>query len=344
MNVILSLAISGMAVSVIVAIAVAGWLANLHWLLGVVIPYLAIITFFGGIIYRVIKWGKSPVPFRIPSTCSQQKSLPWIKYDYVDKLDNPSTKLGVWGRMILEVLFFRSLFRNTRMQFGDGQSIRYTSSKWLWLGAMGFHACFVVVLVRHLRFVTEPLPFFVEWIENVDGFFQFWLPTPYQSGLLLGAAVTYLLLRRILIPQVRYISLPADYFPLFLILAIAKTGILMRYVFKADVVSIKEFTMGMITFNPVMPEGISVLFFIHLLLVSVLVAYFPFSKLCHMAGVFLSPTRNMANNSRVVRHINPWNPEVKYHTYEAYEDEFRDLMAEVGLPLDKKVTSTEEKE
>jgi nitrate reductase gamma subunit len=344
MNVILSLAISGMAVSVIVAIAVAGWLANLHWLLGVVIPYLAIITFFGGMIYRVIKWGKSPVPFRIPSTCSQQKSMPWIKYDYVDKLDNPSTKLGVWGRMILEVLFFRSLFRNTRMQFGDGQSIRYTSSKWLWLGAMGFHACFVVVLVRHLRFITEPLPFFVEWIENVDGFFQFWLPTPYQSGLLLGAAVTYLLLRRILIPQVRYISLPADYFPLFLILAIAKTGILMRYVFKADVVSIKEFTMGMITFNPVMPEGISVLFFIHLLLVSVFVAYFPFSKLCHMAGVFLSPTRNLANNSRVVRHINPWNPDVKYHTYEAYEDEFRDLMAEAGLPLDKKVTSTEDKE
>ncbi len=344
MNIILSLMISGLAVTGIVVIAVAGYFAHLNWFFGVVIPYLAIIAFFVGMIYRVVKWGRSPVPFRIPSTCSQQKSLPWIKYDYVDRLDNPSTKLGVWGRMILEVLFFRSLFRNTRMQFGDGEHIRYTSSKWLWLGAMAFHATFVVVLIRHLRFVTEPLPFFVEWIENVDGFFQFWLPTPYQSGLLLGAAVTYLLLRRILIPQLRYISLPADYFPLFLILAIVKTGILMRYVVKADILSIKEFTMGMVTFNPVVPEGISVFFYIHLLLASVLVAYFPFSKLTHMAGVFLSPTRNLENNNRAVRHINPWNPDVKYHTYEAYEDDFRELMVEAGLPVEKKVTTAESKE
>jgi nitrate reductase gamma subunit len=342
MNIILSLIISGTAVTAIVAVAVAGYFANMHYFFGVVIPYLAIITFFAGMIYRVVNWGKSPVPFRIPSTCSQQKSLPWIKYDYVDKLDNPTTRLGVWGRMILEVLFFRSLFRNTRMQFGDGEHIRYTSSKWLWLGAMGFHICFVVVLIRHLRFVTQPLPFFVEWIENVDGFFQFWLPVPYQTGLLLGAAVTFLLLRRILIPQMRYISLPADYFPLFLILAIAKTGILMRYVVKADVVSIKEFTMGMINFNPVIPEGISVFFYIHLLLVSVLVAYFPFSKLTHMVGVFLSPTRNLENNNRAVRHINPWNPEPKYHTYEAYEDDFRELMIGAGLPVEKKSSASAE--
>ena len=38
---------------------------------------------------------------------------------------------------------------------------------------------------------------------------------------------------------------------------------------------------------------------------SALAAYFPFSKLMHMAGVFLSPTRNLANNNRMVRHVNP---------------------------------------
>jgi nitrate reductase gamma subunit len=91
------------------------------------------------------------------------------------------------------------------------------------------------------------MPFFVPIIEKADGFFQFYLPVVYQSGLLLGAALTFLLLRRLLDPKVRYISLPADYFPLFLILAIAKTGILMRYVFKVDVVGIKELTMGLIT-------------------------------------------------------------------------------------------------
>ena len=108
MNIVWSLAISGTAVFGLVVIAFLGvWGAHLEKLFGIVIPYAAGIIFLVGMIYRVVKWGKSPVPFRIPSTCSQQKSLPWIKYDYVDKLDNPSTRLGVWGRMILEVFLIQ---------------------------------------------------------------------------------------------------------------------------------------------------------------------------------------------------------------------------------------------
>ncbi len=345
MNCILSLVISSGAVFTLVAIAFFGVWAAPHafgipraafeWLFGVVIPYFAVIIFFVGIVYRVVQWGKSPVPFRIPSTCAQQKSLPWFKYGYAEKLDNPVSKAGVIGRMILEIFCFRSLFRNTRMEYGTGANIRYKPARWLWLAAIVFHYTFLVVILRHLRFFTEPMPFFVPIIEKVDGFFQFYLPVVYQSGLLLGAAATFLLLRRIIDPKVRYISLIADFFPLFLILAIAKTGILMRYVLKADVVSIKELTMGLITLHPTIPEGISVLFYIHIFLVSVLFMYFPFSKLMHMGGVFLSPTRNLPNDSRINRHINPWNPDVKYHTYEAYEDEFREHMLDVGLPVEK---------
>ncbi len=351
MNAILSLILSGGVVSMLVAIPLLGVWAlphvfgiHLEWLFGIVIPYLAVIIFFVGIVYKVVQWGKCPVPFRIPSTCAQQKSLPWIKYGYAQKLDNPVSTAGVVGRMILEVLCFRSLFRNTRVEFGSGEAITYKSAKWLWLGAMAFHYCFLVVILRHLRFVTEPMPFFVPIIEKVDGFFQFFLPTVYQSGLLLGAALTFLLLRRMLDPKLRYISLVADYFPLFLILAIVKTGILMRYVLKADVVSIKELTMGLVSFHPTIPEGISVIFYIHIFLVSILFAYFPFSKLMHMAGVFLSPTRNLSNNSRIVRHINPWNPPPKYHTYEAYEDDFREKMIEAGLPVEKQAASPAAKE
>jgi nitrate reductase gamma subunit len=345
MNVILSLIVSSVAVFGLVVVAFVGvWAVHLEWLFGVVIPYLAVITFFVGIVYRVVNWAKCPVPFRIPSTCAQQKSLPWIKYGYAEKLDNPVSTAGTIGRMILEVLFFRSLFRNTRLEFGGGQEIKYKSAKWLWLAAIVFHYTFLVVILRHLRFFTEPNPFFVKMIENIDGFFQISVPTLYQSGFLLGAALTFLLLRRLLDNKLRYISLPADYFPLFLILAIVKSGILMRYVLKADVVSIKEVTMGLVSFHPTIPEGISVVFYIHLFLVSVLFAYFPFSKLTHMAGVFLSPTRNLSNNSRWVRHINPWNYPVKVHTYEAYEDEFREKMIEAGLPVEKEVAAPEAKE
>ena len=44
----------------------------------------------------------------------------------------------------------------------------------------------------------------------------------------------------------------------------------------------------------------------------------------------------MANDSRFKRHVNPWNYPVKVHTYEEYEDEFRDKMIAVGLPVEKR--------
>jgi hypothetical protein len=42
----------------------------------------------------------------------------------------------------------------------------------------------------------------------------------------------------------------------------------------------------------------------------------------------------MANNNRMVRHINPWNPDVEVHSYQEYEHEFHQKMKAVGLPLD----------
>ena len=136
----------------------------------------------------------------------------------------------------------------------------------------------------------------------------------------------------------RYISLANDFFPLFLILGIAVTGILMRHLIRVDIVGIKQLAMGLASFSPASSEvlqGIGPLFYVHFFLVSVLVAYFPFSKLMHLGGVFLSPTRNTPNNTREAHHVNPWNHDVKVHTYAEYEDEFRDVMKAAELPLDK---------
>ena len=341
MNFILSLIITLVIVNLLVLIPLVGILAaNLQFLFGVILPYAAVLVFLVGMIWRVTDWAKSPVPFRIPTTAGQQKSLPWIKDS---KLDNPTTTAGVVGRMLLEILLFRSLFRNTNMEYRQGPRITYEWEKWLWLFAIVFHYAFLVVLLRHLRFFAEPIPVFVQILESLDGFAQvgiapldgFGLPVMLLSGVVLPAAVTFLLLRRLLIPNVRYISLPADYFPLLLILGIATTGILMRYILKLDVVGVKQLMIGLVTFKPVVPQGIGVLFYIHLFMVCTLFAYFPFSKLVHLAGIFLSPTRNLANNNRMVRHVNPWWYPVKVHTYEHYEDEFREKMIEAGIPVEK---------
>lgn len=318
------------ALIAVVFIGVNG--ANLHYLFGVIIPYAAFLTFIIGIIYRVIKWGKIPVPFRIPTTAGQEKSLPWIK---ANSIDNPSSAWGVVIRMALEVLFFRSLFRNTKTELRDGPKLSYGSSKWLWLGGLAFHYTFLVILIRHMRLFFEPVPAVIGFVEALDGFFQVGAPVVYITDLIFLGAVTFLFLRRVVIPQIRYISLAADYFPLFLIGGIGITGVLMRYILKTDVVGIKELTMGWVTFNLAVPQGINIIFYIHLFLVCSLLVYFPMSKLMHMAGVFLSPTRNLANNNRAEMHVNPWNYPVKVHTYQEYEDDFREKMKAAGLPVEK---------
>jgi nitrate reductase gamma subunit len=305
---------------------------HLHYFFGVIIPYLAFAVFIAGIVSRVLKWARIPVPFRIPTTCGQGKSFPWIKWN---KIDNPFTSIGVIIRMALEVLVFRSLFRNTKMELRDGPQLTYGSTKWLWMAGLAFHWTFLIILTRHLRLFFEPVPFFVGILETLDGFFQVGAPVLYITDLIFLGAITFLFLRRVIIPQVKYISLASDYFPLFLIGAIGATGVLMRYFLKTDVVGIKELMMGLITFNPVIPAGIGTIFYIHLFLVSALFAYFPMSKLMHMAGVFMSPTRNLANNNRAVLHVNPWNYPVKVHTYAEYEDDFRDKMKAAGLPVEK---------
>jgi nitrate reductase gamma subunit len=329
----LSFWLSLLAVAGLILLAYIGvGAAHLNFLFGVIIPYAAIAVFIIGIIYRVLQWAARPVPFRIPTTAGQQKSLPWIKQN---KIDNPSTALGAFVRMVFEVLLFRSLFRNTRSELTGGPKLSYASAKWLWMAGLAFHWTFLIILVRHLRLFLEPVPSSIKIVESLDSFFQVGAPLLYLTDVIFLLAVTYLLLRRIFIPILRYISLPADYFPLFLIIGIGATGVLTRYFFKVNVVGVKELTMGLVTLSPKIPEGIGVLFYIHLFLVSMLFAYFPFSKLMHMAGVFLSPTRNLANTNRMEMHVNPWNYPVKVHTYEEYEDEFREFMKDAGIPVEK---------
>lgn len=328
MNILVALA----AVGGLFLVGLLGGMAGMGWLFGIVIPSLALLLFAGGLVAKVWGWSKSPVPFRIPTTCGQQKSLDWLPHS---RLDNPQTSLQVVGRMVLEVLFFRSLLRNTKAELVDGRRLVYRTEITLWLAGLLMHWSFLVIILRHLRLMTSPVPGWVTFIEQADGFLEIGLPAVFITTLTFLLGVTWLLIRRLTDPQVRYISLIGDYFPLFLLLGIGLSGVWMRHFDKVDIASVKALMLGLFTFQPEVPEGIGSVFFGHLFLVSVLLAYIPFSKLTHMAGVFLSPTRNMANNNREVHHENPWNPEVKVHTYEEYEDELREKMVGAGIPVDK---------
>jgi nitrate reductase gamma subunit len=323
--------ISGMLLLILfVIIGIEGM--ELYPFFSIFIPYLAGLFFLIGFIYRVLKWSSSPVPFHIPIVCGQQKSLDWIE---ADGIDSPSTTGGVIKRLALDILLFRPLLRNEKVELEAPYRLLFKPSVLLWIGAMAFHWSFLWIGLRHLRFFLEPVPSLIVFLQRFDSILQGLFPILYMSDILFLASLGYLFLRRIFYPPIRYISLPSDYFVLLLIFGIALSGVLMRLFFKVDLIHVKEWSLSMLHFQPIPPKGVHLLFYVHLFLVALLFSYFPFSKLMHMPGIFLSPTKNLTNTSRNKRHINPWNYPVKVHTYEEYEEEFRSSMKEVGLPVEK---------
>jgi len=308
------------------------WGMGWYSLFGVVIPYLAIVLFIAGFIHRVLKWASSPVPFHIPTVGGQQKSLPWIK---PDNINSPYTAGGVVKRLALDIFLFRSLLKNEKVELEAPQRILFKTSTLLWLGALAFHWSLLIIILRHLRFFLEPVPIVLIVLQPLDSILQNLMPIIYISDVVVLIALAYLFLRRVIYPQVRYISLLSDYFVLLGIAGIVISGILMRLIFRVDLIQVKEWVMAMIRFRPMPPKGVNLLFYIHLFFVSLFIAHFPLSKLMHMPGILLSPTKNLRNTSRRDRHINPWDHPVKVHTYEEYEDEFRQSMKEVGLPVDR---------
>ena len=281
------------------------------------IAYLGFAVFVAGTVWRVVAWARAPVPFPIALTCGQQKSLEGIRAAW---LENPWTPAGAACRMALEVLLFRSLFRNSRAQLLPGPRFIYRGDRSLWAGALLFHGCLLWVWVGHLRFFLEPAP-----MGPANRF--------VDAGLLTGLA--FLFLRRVLDRRLRYLTLAADYLPLALLATVASSGVLMRWWSHTDVAAVKRFALGLVTFHPIAPAGVGLLFYIHLFAASALGASLPFTGLAHMAGVFFSPTHNLPNRSRARRHVNPWLAPAQIHTYAEWEDEFRDRMRAAGLPLER---------
>ncbi|MCX7857272.1 MAG: sulfate reduction electron transfer complex DsrMKJOP subunit DsrM [Deltaproteobacteria bacterium] len=298
----------------------------------IVIPYSAFLIFLAGSILRVLSWVSSPQPFKIPLTAGQQRSLQWIKSSYIE---SPYNKIGIFMRMLLEILFFRSLLKNEKTNPHVSKWLLFTSNKRFWLMSILFHYSLLIIVFRHLKLFFEPIPSIVNLLSRIDALFEISIPTILLTEIIVLVCIAYLLLRRIVVSQVRYISLTSDYFVLFLLLSVVLTGILLRHLFRVDIMDVKRFALGLFLFNPYIPHFVGSCFYVHLFLVSFLFAYFPFSKLVHAGGVFLSPTRNLENNSRTIRYLNPWNYPVKTRTYDEWEDEFREMMKEANIPVEK---------
>jgi nitrate reductase gamma subunit len=192
----------------------------------------------------------------------------------------PMTRAGAAGRVAREVVLFESLFR---------------SNKWIWLFGWLFHVALALVLLRHLRYFIEPV-----W-----GWVAFAQPFGVYAGFALLAGLAGLWARRFLLERMRYISTWSDHLMLALLAGIAFSGLAMKYVAHTDIVGLKEFMRGLIVFDW-QPLPADPLLLIHLSLVLLLMVVFPASKLLHAPGVFFSPSRNQADDSRERRHLAAW--------------------------------------
>lgn len=193
----------------------------------------------------------------------------------------PVTKTGVVMRMFREVVFFESLFK---------------SNKSIWLFGWLFHAALALVLLRHVRYFQQPLADLIVLIQ----------PFGHYAGFAMVAGLGGLWARRFFVDRVRYISAPSDHFILGLLIAIAVSGITMKYYFQTDIVALKQYLLGLMAFNFDNALPADPMLLIHLSLVILLMVMFPFSKLLHAPGVFFSPTRNQRDNPREQRHVAPW--------------------------------------
>ncbi len=192
----------------------------------------------------------------------------------------PTTPAGVGLRLAREVVFFESLFR---------------SSKWTWLFGWTFHAALFAVLLRHLRYFQQPVWTPVAMVQAVGTY----------AGFAMVAGLAGLWARRFLVDRVRYISTPSDHLHLALLLAIALSGLGMRFVAHTDIVALKAFMLGLMRFDW-QPLPADPLLLVHLTLVALLMIVFPISKLMHAPGLLFSPTRNQVDNPREARHLAAW--------------------------------------
>ena len=229
--------------------------------------YFATLMFVVGLVCRINTYWRTPAPLIIPTTPA------------------PTTQTGVVLRMTREVVFFESLFK---------------ANLWIWSMGWLFHASLAMVLVRHLRYFTEPV---WGWVAVAQPFGMY-------AGLTMLLGLCGLWIRRLFVERIRYISTPSDHLMLVLLIGIAASGLLMSFVTHADVITVKTFFLGWMQLDIRHLPADFVLYF-HLLSVAALVAIFPISKLLHAPGVFFSPSRNQADNPREKRHIAPWAAELE---------------------------------
>lgn len=221
---------------------------------GVVLPPVTLTVFAAGMIYRFRVWWMLPTPKLTLFPAPREGS---------DRV------LSVFKATFL----FPGLFK------GD---------KPFWAGAWMFHAMLALILVGHIRVVTDFPRLWAFLGIDAD---TMSLVAGGSAGILILAALIFLLLRRATVPHVREIAQTGDWFTLVLLLAVILSGNMIRFFDHFDLNLSRAWFAGIFTlqFTPP-PPALRGGFMLHYFFGQMLIMYLPFSKLLHFGGIFFSQT------------------------------------------------------
>jgi respiratory nitrate reductase gamma subunit len=224
-----------------------------------IMPYITLVVFTFGVLFRLGRWVGSRIVHNITLA-------PF-----------PQSNTQVLGIFATEVIFFRSLF---------------SSDRTLWIGAWLMHVALLNVIGGHIVGIYTLGEEFIYLGLSSDLSKDLSALLGITFGILLLAALVYLLIRRFTITKVKEVSGASDYLMLVLLLAIVTIGDIMRvfeHQFGIDYAPVKDYVGHLIMFKSLPFDHLALttpLFVLHIFFVQILLMLFPFSKLMHVLGMF----------------------------------------------------------
>ncbi|MHC4140584.1 MAG: respiratory nitrate reductase subunit gamma [Planctomycetota bacterium] len=228
-----------------------------RFIVGVLLPYVAIIVFVAGMIWRIRTWRKLASP---PMTL----------------FPAPGSAGANTRNTLKEAVLFSSLFRGDRV---------------LWSIAWVFHVVLALIFVGHFRVFANVDRVLTGAGMSEDAIGAMSGGVGGAAGVIILILVALLLVRRMTLQRVREITGVADYLALLLIALIIITGNVMRFGGEHfDLALTREYFADLVTFGNAWQAAAlqNNVFLAHLGLAFLLIMCMPFSKLLHFGGIFFT--------------------------------------------------------
>lgn len=220
----------------------------MDYLVYVILPYVTLIVLVIGLIWRISLWWSKPRARAVLYPAARNRFI-------------------TAGRVSGDIILFGKTF---------------SVSKSLWVMTGLFHLGLLLVVLGHIRTITE-LGFLWNLFNlDAEGIDRVGFAMGMMAGGLILAGVVLLLARR-LTPKMRVLNIFQDYFVLGMLLIIILLGFAMRLWMPIHVDEIQHYARGVLTFQPAV-EVSNALFLWHFFVAQMLIMYLPFSKLIHVVS------------------------------------------------------------